>query len=83
MEGCPSAEDLRRFLAEELGDSDRRAIESHVRECERCQELLDRLPSDSADELRGVLQDSLPAIPPRTPGVLQDSPPVDRASTNC
>src|SRR5262245_38392065 len=40
---CPSAEELERFLGEELADADRTVIETHVETCASCQERLERL----------------------------------------
>src|SRR5260370_42064277 len=49
MSVCPSSEDLRRFLAEQLDDRERLAVEAHVKTCSRCQDELRRaLPPEGS-----------------------------------
>jgi eukaryotic-like serine/threonine-protein kinase len=45
MNSCPSREQLTELLSDRLGQEDREALERHVGECERCQQVL----SDLAD----------------------------------
>jgi WD40 repeat protein len=40
---CPSPDQLRRLLADQLGESQEDSIGDHVEECEHCQESLERL----------------------------------------
>ena len=40
MTHCPPAEQLDRLLAEELGEAERRAVETHVEGCAECQARL-------------------------------------------
>ena len=57
MTGCPSREDLRRYLAGagSLGDVLGPRIEAHVEACAGCQEVLDRLSgAGAAPERRGA-----------------------------
>jgi hypothetical protein len=46
--GCPSAEELRELLGEELADGDRTAVEAHVETCAACQGQLERLVAPAA-----------------------------------
>jgi len=46
--GCPSAEELRELVGEELADADRTAVEAHVETCTLCQEQLERLVAATA-----------------------------------
>jgi WD40 repeat protein/tRNA A-37 threonylcarbamoyl transferase component Bud32 len=49
MSVCPSSEDLKRFLAEQLDERERLALEAHVETCSRCQDELRRaLPPEGS-----------------------------------
>lgn len=43
MDHCPTADQLRRFLADELSASEASAVEAHLEECASCQQTLDQL----------------------------------------
>src|SRR5262245_28372411 len=43
MDHCPSTEQLRALLADELTDPDAQVVEVHAASCSRCQEVLERL----------------------------------------
>lgn len=45
---CPSAQQLRRFLGDELSGDNHSALVAHVAECAECQRALDALTSDPA-----------------------------------
>jgi hypothetical protein len=64
----PSADDLRRYLGEELGGAERGAIAAHLQDCSRCLEALEALGQEGAGELAAALG-RRPLIPqqPRTP----------------
>ena len=49
MSHCPSSEELRQLLADELSAARREAVEAHVETCSACQETLARL-SDACEE---------------------------------
>jgi tetratricopeptide (TPR) repeat protein len=64
MSPCPSREQLRRLLAEQLADAELRAVETHVETCPACQQTLARLSDEDAgidyDKLRSSEPLSLP-----------------------
>src|SRR5262249_31206015 len=47
VEPCPSQSQLGRLLTEELGATERSALETHVEHCSQCQQTLERLTEDS------------------------------------
>jgi serine/threonine protein kinase/tetratricopeptide (TPR) repeat protein len=61
---CPSEEDLRRYLDEELGAANRAEIEAHIEDCPRCFEALLAMGDTDAGEIAGALR-RRPLIPPR------------------
>ena len=46
MKGCRSDGELRAYLDAELPAREQAALASHLQECARCRELVDRLESD-------------------------------------
>jgi hypothetical protein len=61
--GCPSTDQLRELLGEELADGDRTAVEAHVETCIVCQGQLERLVAPTA-------------VLTRPPTLFLDGPPV-------
>ena len=49
MNPCPTGDQLRRLLAEQLGDEERADVEAHVEGCPACQETLAELAGDAPD----------------------------------
>jgi hypothetical protein len=43
MQGCPARERLQRLLARQVEGAEAAALERHVEECARCQQLLEEL----------------------------------------
>jgi hypothetical protein len=60
---CPSVEDLRRFLNEELDEAHRAAIEGHLQDCARCFEALEAMGDAGTEGIAEAL-DCLSFIPP-------------------
>jgi tetratricopeptide (TPR) repeat protein len=52
MNACPSAEQLRRLLAEQLGEAERDGVEAHVEGCAACQGTLEELTAALVGEGR-------------------------------
>jgi WD40 repeat protein/tRNA A-37 threonylcarbamoyl transferase component Bud32 len=65
MNSCPSREQLRQLLAEQLGDADRAALESHLERCVACQESMARLSDET-----GM---GAPPLPPVLPVLESDA----------
>ncbi len=53
MSTCPSLEELRRFLASDMLDSQEAAVEIHIDQCAACQKVLDTL-TDAAGLQKGA-----------------------------
>src|SRR5262249_39412601 len=51
MSACPSLNLLERLLAEELAESERRAVNEHVAACSVCQQQLHELTDDPTEQL--------------------------------
>src|SRR5262245_27243857 len=47
MNSCPTPDQLRRLLAEQLGDEERADVEAHVEGCAACEETLAELAGDA------------------------------------
>ena len=45
---CPSEDELRRYLNEELGEADRGKIDEHLEDCSRCSEALKAIGDEDA-----------------------------------
>jgi serine/threonine protein kinase len=82
---CPSEEDLRRYLDEELGEADRAAIEAHLQDCPRCFEMLQAMVDEGAEVIAGALRRRLlipahlqPPVPDPDPAPA-DSPGAEAA----
>ena len=62
---CQDADRLRRYLAEELDESDEARIEQHLGECARCQRTLEEIAGAPEDwsEVREHLVDGVPTAP--------------------
>ena len=68
---CPSDEELRRLLANELAAADEQAMEDHVVECDACRRRLDELTSFAgALQTRVSVRRADDAEPKRPGGVL-------------
>ena len=65
MNSCPSREQLRQLLAEQLGDGDRAALESHLEGCVACQESMASLSDET-----GM---GAPPLPPVLPVLESDA----------
>jgi tetratricopeptide (TPR) repeat protein/tRNA A-37 threonylcarbamoyl transferase component Bud32 len=52
----PSEEDLRRYLNQELDETDRVEVEDHVEDCSRCSEALQAMVVAGAGEIAGELE---------------------------
>lgn len=61
---CPSQEDLRRFLDEELGEVEQAAVDAHLQDCEVCSKLLLSMTDEGAAEIIEALHRE-PLTPPR------------------
>jgi hypothetical protein len=68
MSGCPSAEQLQRFLHERLDDAVCDSISNHVTECSACQAILRALDSGTAED--GELLERLRKVHPLRGGPL-------------
>jgi tetratricopeptide (TPR) repeat protein len=72
MKPCPSLEQFRCLLAEQLSDADRDEIEAHVEGCDACQRTLEELLRDPTDPRGGVVWKPCPnAGPGRLPGAAE------------
>jgi WD40 repeat protein/serine/threonine protein kinase len=69
---CPSEEDLRCYRDEELGETDRAAIDAHLQGCPRCLEALQAMVDADAGEIADALLRG-PLIPPRPRSPAPDS----------
>jgi serine/threonine protein kinase/WD40 repeat protein len=58
MSPCPSSEQLRQLLADDLSAVERQRIESHVEGCAACQEMLEELNGEPT--FRGALPEGYP-----------------------
>ena len=76
---CPSEEDLRRYLNEELGEADRAEIEAHLQDCPPCLEALQAMVDAGAGEIAGALQRQ-PLIPPRPRPLTPQASSTDRTA---
>src|SRR5262245_20792013 len=77
MTRCPSAAELRQFLADRNSAPDAGALETHVDGCAACQQALDRLTGAAAETAGGAagtgesflhrLVEEPPTLPPTAP----------------
>ena len=58
MSPCPSSEQLRQLLADDLSAVERQRIGSHVEGCAACQEMLEELNGEPT--FRGALPEGYP-----------------------
>jgi hypothetical protein len=78
MQGCPARERLQRLLARQVEGAEAAALERHVEECARCQQLLEELTrTGDVDAWRQLCADP----PEPSPGEdflrkLRESPPA-------
>jgi hypothetical protein len=83
MSGCPSRDQLRQLLAEQLGNAERATLEAHIEGCAACQDSLAR-PSD--EDGTGGPPLPPPVVPESAAGFvkrLEEQPPpsADASST--
>jgi anti-sigma factor RsiW len=53
VNSCPSADDLEKFLEEQLSEACRQDVSDHVNSCAECQEALERLTEPSLPAVHG------------------------------
>jgi serine/threonine protein kinase/tetratricopeptide (TPR) repeat protein len=72
---CPSEQDLRRYVNEELGEADLAAIEAHLeQDCPRCLEVLEAMEDPNAGGIANALIRQ-PRVPRRPRSPAADSTP--------
>jgi serine/threonine protein kinase/Tfp pilus assembly protein PilF len=66
-EMCPSEEDFRHYLDEELGATDRSVIDAHLKDCPQCLEVLQAMIDADAGEIAAELGQLLISPRPQPP----------------